>query len=161
MKKLTLLLAITFLTAGLSSAQELVGFDTYEQFPIGFMVFDDINILLEEGKIESGVMYKGEDGYGIVYNNPLSVIENTIDILTLTQDILINNNIDPSDPEVDDGEIDVDFSDYSIDDLWFDFYMGYTIRKAWGIRINGVLYVAVLQMHIYSFELSLTEFKKN
>ena len=157
MKNLTTAIAI-FLTLTVSG-QELIGFDTYEQAPKGTVVYNDLKSLIEDGEIESGVMYKAEDGYGIRYDMPLSSTQNTVDILTLTHDILVANNIDTDEPEIEESDMDLDFNEYSIEDLWVDFYLGYAIRKAFPIHIGEKTYAVVLIMNLYSFELTLTEFK--
>lgn len=157
MKNLTTVIAI-FLTLTVTS-QELIGFDTYKKAPEGTVIYDDIKDLVSSGEIESGIMYKAKDGYGIRYELPLSSIENTTDILTLTHDILIANNIDPNNPDVEDGDIKVNFDNYSVEDLWVDFYLGYAVRKAFPIYIGEKTYVVVLIMALNSFELTLTEFK--
>jgi hypothetical protein len=157
MKKLTLLLAITFLTAGLSSAQELVGFDTYVEAPAGLTALNNLGEHMANGIIEEGVMYKFDDGYGVEYDIVMSNTQSTIDILTLTNDILISNGIDPNIVDSEESDMEIDFDNYSVEELWVDLYLGHVIRKAWGMRVDGNVYAVILQMSLYSFTLTFTE----
>jgi len=155
MKNLIALLAVVLTTT--VTGQELVTFKTYTQAPAGLTALNQLENHMDNGVIESGVMYKFDDGYGLKYNMVLSSAQNTVDVLTLTHDILVSNNIDPNVTDYDESDMEIDFDNYSVEDLWVDLYLDRAIRKAWGMKVDGKVYAVILQMSIYSFTLTFTE----
>ena len=161
MKNLITVIAI-FLALTVTG-QDLVTFDTYTQAPVGISVGPlktNLHTSIKAGILEYGVMYKAEDGYGILYKLDMSNFEKTDAIIELTNNVLIDNNISQNHPDLDISDMNLDLISYDMEELWLDFYLDSEVFKAWEINANGKDYVVILQMTYNYLQVTLTEFIK-
>lgn len=162
MKNLALILLLAITGSTTATGQDLVTFDSYTAAPSGTRVFSEyLEKATRSGDLEYGVMYKGDDGYGMTYKLDMSNFEKTDDILKLTHDILIDNNKDPNSPDHDWSDMELDFENYDMELMWVDFYLNSEVGKAWEIDVDGKNYVVFLQMNYNYSQVTLTEYKKN
>lgn len=159
MKRLTLVLAITFLTAGLSSAQGILGIGSYSEAPPGVesMTGSAFIDLTNNGIVKTDVMYKTENGYVITFEGAVSSDLNSGIIIPMTINLLSENKVDISNILYDESNIDLDFQDYDLEDMYIDMVNGKVIRKAWEIITTDSKYAVTLQMHWAHFTLRVIQ----